>query len=368
MTKPSFSRVDAAPTGLTIAFAGGSSSEGIEFPWHWLRDNGEDEQSLDPHTGQRRVDTFAIPLDISGALEFESPVELGLTWSDGSSATRHTADTLARVAAIGPVVSGAAPASLSLDATIDIEAGAAAAPLPVAGFGEVVVDPSGWLEALHRRGGAVLDGVPAGEAAVEQVAAIVGSVHETFYGRIWELATDVSDHADTAYGQDELGLHTDATYLVDAPDFQMFSCQHPGDRGGESVLVDGFAAARDLQARSSKHAEVLLRTPVTAHYVEPGVDTVAARPVLLVDHGGSLTQVSFNNYDRSPRLLARDDYRPFIEAYAAFREICDEPQRAIITPYAAGRLLVFDNRRMLHGRRAFSGPRRFFGCYVRGRS
>ena len=50
----------------------------------------------------------------------------------------------------------------------------------------------------------------------------------------------------------------------------MFQCLVPAERGGDTILVDGFAAAERLRREDQKAFETLVRTPVDHHYIEKG--------------------------------------------------------------------------------------------------
>ena len=120
-----------------------------------------------------------------------------------------------------------------------------ALPVPLE-FDAVIDDQDALIEALIRLRGSgwtQLDGVPSGTEAVEAFASRIGYVRRTIFGDVWELAADLTDHADTAYGTTALGPHTDGAYSHDGPGLQLFACQDRRGDGGESILVDGFAAA-----------------------------------------------------------------------------------------------------------------------------
>ena len=172
------------------------------------------------------------------------------------------------------------------------------------------------------------------------------------------------EHQDSAYESFALDVHTDGTYSHDGPGTIVFAQQLKTGEGGDSVLVDGFAAARDFQAQNPEAADLLTRYAVTAHYVEPGVHLVAERPPLRVDEHGTLVQVSFNNYDRSPVLPDEGLVDDVIDAYNGFRAVFNDASRALVHPWQPGRVLVFDNWRCFHGRTGFSGERQFKGCYT----
>ena len=64
---------------------------------------------------------------------------------------------------------------------------------------------------------------------------------ETIFGGFWDFQADLAK-ADTAYTNIELLPHTDGTYSHDAPGLQLLHCLELDAVGGESTLVDAFAA------------------------------------------------------------------------------------------------------------------------------
>ena len=81
---------------------------------------------------------------------------------------------------------------------------------------------------------------------------------------MWTLSSDVKAHSDTAYGDGFLGPHTDSTYLKDAPGMMLFCCVEREGEGGDSLLVDGFAAAEELRREDPEAFHVLSSVPVRA--------------------------------------------------------------------------------------------------------
>jgi trimethyllysine dioxygenase len=199
---------------------------------------------------------------------------------------------------------------------------------------------------------------------MERLARRLGYARSTIFGDIWLMEPGAADHADSAYESTALDVHTDGTYSHDAPGVIVFAQQERGGDGGDSVLVDGFAAAVDFAAAEPDAADLLGRFELRGRYVEPGVDLHADRPPLRVDADGVLRQVTFNNYDRAPVLPAAGWLDEVIYAYAAFHELISEPERALHLGWEAGEILMIDNWRLLHGRTAFTGMRTFLGCYT----
>lgn len=335
----------------------------IPIPGRWLRDHGDDPQSLDPDSGQRLVDTFAIAPDVAPTgLTLDDGV-LMIEWSDGSTTTNDIESLMAVVGRRRHPRPGTGLA-LAFDPGVSLWPTGSE---PALVDGAAIDDDDLWAEALgalRRNGWVMFEGVEAGKGVLERLAGRIGYPRSTIFGGIWTLEPGTQDHPDSAYDTTGLDVHTDGTYSHDAPGLIIFSQQERDGTGGDSVLVDGFAAARDLAATDSDAADLLTRFDIRANYLEPGVHLVAERPVLRTDADGVLRQISFNNYDRAPLLPAADWVDPVIDAYAAFRALVADSSRALRLPWSPGRVLILDNWRLLHGRTSYTGSRRFHGMYT----
>ncbi len=338
------------------------------FSWHWLRDHDESETGQDPITGQRRVDTFGLGDVEAGSVEVGAE-SVTVTWPDGATATcsRRLLESVAaeylrtdwsvwaeRKPSIPTDVvlwpdPSTGPAEIGLDAFLDEESVSALAD---------------GVDQLSRYGYLVLRGDVVDRDLAAGFARRLGYVRQTIFGGMWDLAPDLTEHADTAYTTVELAPHTDGTYSHDAPGLQFFYCLQAAPEGGESVLVDGFAIAAELAAAEPDVYTTLASVPVPGRYIEPGVHLRAERPVLRSDPRGVLDQVSFNNYDRAPFLLPPDLEGRFHHAYRRFAELTSDPARRVAVGLTPGDILVFDNWRTMHGRRAFTGPRHYVGAYL----
>ncbi len=349
--------------GVRIGF--GRDERVIELPSRWLRDHGDDEASTDPRTRQRKVDTFAIPADVEPRELAFGGGRLTLSWSDGAT-TGHDAGVLADLIENRRRPRAArVDRSIGIDPELDLWVGEFGPFSPV--DAESLDHPEGlatMLGLLHRRGWVMIDGVTSGEQAVAELAGRIGYVRRTIFGDVWELAPGLCEHLDSAYEATELDVHTDCTYSNDAPGLILFCCQARDGDGGESVLVDGFAAARDLASGEPFLADALTRFDFVGRYVEPGVHLRAERPPLQLDPAGYLVQVSFNNYDRAPILPTDPWVETVIDAHGAFHRLIADPGRQLRLGWRPGRVLILDNWRLLHGRTAFTGDRRFLGCYL----
>ena len=116
------------------------------------------------------------------------------------------------------------------------------------------------LDAVARRGAGLLRGVRAEEGMVTAVAETFGYVRETNYGRIFDVRV-VADPANLAFTSRAIAPHTDNPYRDPVPTLQLLHCLRDAHRGGDTVLVDGFAAAAALRAADPASFGVLTPDP-----------------------------------------------------------------------------------------------------------
>jgi hypothetical protein len=339
------------------------TNSAVTIPGRWLRDHGDDPASIDPRTGQRLTDTFAIPRDIAATSVDWDGSALSIVWSDGAT-TSHDIDRLFGVVGAQRCPVPPRGQEYRLDPGARLwRCGPVPMPLPAA----AIDDDNLWAEALTRlrdNGWLKLAGAELGRPVIERLARRLGYVRSTIFGDIWTMQPGADDHADSAYDSTALAVHTDGTYSHDAPGVIVFAQQERDGDGGDSVLVDGFAAAADLAAADPDAADLLTRFEMGGSYVEPGVSLRADRPPLRVDVDGVLRQITFNNYDRAGVLPASGWIDEVIDAYAAFHEVLSAPDRTLHLPWEPGQILLVDNWRVLHGRTAYTGTRGFLGYYT----
>ncbi|MEM7092428.1 MAG: TauD/TfdA family dioxygenase [Actinomycetota bacterium] len=324
--------------------------------WRWLRDHGEDPESFDHATSQRRIDVLGEAPQPAQSIRMDDE-RLIMRWPDAPTATWITNTTLVRLLGTSASESCVRPWRRAADLA-DIDRHSVDA---------ILADDhalTAWMLDLATWGFARLGGFAGGHDEARQISDRIGYVRETIFGGLWDLASDLTDHEDTAYTQTFLAPHTDGTYSHDAPGLQMFCCVERSGTGGESIVVDGLAIAEDLRRDHPGHFELLTRLAIPAHYIEPGVELRAARPALRLAADGGLAQISLNNYDRSPMLLPADEMERFYEAYGTLQRMADDPDRWHAVRLEAGDVLINNNWRVLHGRHAYTGARRFVGCYL----
>ena len=222
-----------------------------------------------------------------------------------------------------------------------------------------------WLRDVATFGFAVLHGVPAEPGFVEHVTGLFGAVRETNYGRVFDVSVAVgaTNLADTSL---PLSPHTDNPYREPTPTVQLLHCLASVVEGGETVLVDGFAAVERLRREAPDRLATLAREPIRFAYRDEHADLVADVPVVSLDPFGEVVALHLNN--RSKGIPHGDPARVvfWYDAYLALVELIEGSELQVVFRLEPGDLVVFDNLRVLHGRTGFAstGTRRLQGCYA----
>lgn len=202
---------------------------------------------------------------------------------------------------------------------------------------------------VARRGVAVFNGVP-NEHALLRLGARLGVVvpHRdsaaTGITVISDRRAPAPQPGRAGFTSRGLAPHTDCSDRPQPPQIVVMACTHPGDRGGESVLVDGQAVYAELAT---------VRPDALA-------DLSAARGAYF---GGAAGLVG-NVFEPGPtglislrlRLDELVRFAPSTQRWLPLlRQIIDRHTLTVTLPAGGG--YVLNNRRWLHGRHGFTGQR-----------
>ncbi len=212
----------------------------------------------------------------------------------------------------------------------------------------------------------LLHDVPAEPGLVLDVAASMGFVRETNYGRLFDVRVEATP-ANLAYTGLPITPHTDNPYRDPVPTVQLLHCLVAApDGGGETGLVDGFMAARTLRSEQPAAFSLLASTPVQFAYCDTTAELRATRPVIGLDPLGRIREVRFNHRSLQPVRLPPREAGSFYSAYRTFASLLTRPELMLTFRLEPGDCLVFDNTRILHARTGFAatGRRHLQGCYA----
>lgn len=330
----------------------------------WLRDLCQCGDHYHPVTRQRLQNTFEIPEDVH-AKEFKIDNDcVSVTWAHDDHVSRYPFEWL-KLHSYDPVLvtekTKTIPYNLWDGSEIENN-------LPIVSFNDVVKNDEGvaeWTKKLYQYGFCMIKDTPVDPKETEKLCERLAYIKPTHYGGFWDFTADLAKK-DLAYTNYHLACHTDGTYWSDTPGLQLFHLLHHDGEGGETMLADGFKAAQTLKQNYPEHYELLSRLRVPAHSAGDEnvcITPAVPQPVFSHNERGDLVQVRWNNDDRSAMdNWAPEDVEKFYKAIRVWNKVLLDNQ--FVIKLVPGTCLIFDNWRVLHGRKAFHGSRRMCGAYI----
>lgn len=341
----------------------------VNVPAAWLRDHCQCKECVHESTKQRLIETFdVIPSDISTrhAQINEDSNGFEVIWPDGHH-SYYAKDWLERAGM------KAKPRSAERQGIAEITfwSGDSIKSNPPTVDYEAIMDPSDagvkeWLSLIRRYGFSYVSNCPVTPEASLAMMERIAFIRPTHYGGFYDFTSDLSK-GDTAYTSLAIGAHTDNTYFSDPAGLQLFHLlSHTGGTGGASQLVDGFAAAHDLQAEDADAYETLSSVRVHSHAsgnADSSIQPFATFATLVHDpQAGHLQQVRWNTTDRAAIDAPLEHMDAWYDAARKWTTLLR--RREYWEQLVPGKPLIFDNWRVLHGRSAFTGKRRICGGYI----
>jgi gamma-butyrobetaine dioxygenase len=223
-----------------------------------------------------------------------------------------------------------------------------------------------WLVHTKQYGFSLVHGVGNDAQTGMQIAKRIGFLRETNFGVSFEVRNK-PDPNNLAYTAIELPLHTDLPNQELPPGFQFLHCLRNEAQGGGSVLADGFALAQQLQHNDPQAFETLCTVQVPFRFFDPTADIRISRPIITRDTQGAVTEIAYSAHIADLIGLRNEELGPWYRAYRSLMRLTRDDSYRLNLKMDTGDMLVFDNRRVLHGREAFdpnSGQRHLHGCYV----
>lgn len=220
------------------------------------------------------------------------------------------------------------------------------------------------LRAVRDYGFVLLEAVPCESGRLLEVIREFGFPRETNYGELFEVRARV-DANNLAYTNLGLGCHLDNPYRDPVPGLQLLHCLESSAEGGETVLQDGFMAARILREESPQNFATLSRTWINFRFRDATTDLRSRVPMIEVNDLDEVVKLRYNNRSIDTLKLPPERLQQFYPAYRHLAEILERPELQLQFRLQAGELLLFDNTRVLHARKAYSaaGTRHLQGAY-----
>ena len=353
----SIQSIDTQIDGLNVVWRDGSSSC---FPWLWIRDHSESGVDLHPDSKQRQIDVFSETPDnsISKADIDQNKKNIIVKWADNSESC-ISFDLLNSMASVSSPSAQALGDDSYWNSASDIKT------FPNMPYDEFMADGGlqKWLGHIQRSGFVLVTETPVSADATKGLMERMAYVRNSIFGgfSIWDNQLDNPD--DTAFTSLAIEPHTDGTYVHDAPGLQTLHCLKKDSIGGDNQLVDGLAIAEKMRIEYPEYFKILSTINIPGRYIKTDTYLEAKRPLFRVNDEDKVVQVSFNNHDRAPFRLDNDLMHQFYEAYKVFHNLANDKSRQFQFMLEPGKVLTFDNWRVLHARSSLTGYRQLCGGY-----
>jgi hypothetical protein len=266
------------------------------------------------------------------------------------------------------------------------------------------------LDALFLDGAAIVSKSPDSFETLDEIVTKIAKVisggslsHGSLYGDTFHVKS-VPDAINVAYTSEALCPHQDLAYYESKPGFQLLHCASMPFNiiGGESILIDCMAAAYRFREMAPSMFSTLVKCPVTFVKQREGACITYVRPHICLAHDGrsdlndinrEIVSVHWAPPFEGPLNILPDLMDEYYKAYAAFELMLDASKcphqvsesMSIDIDLAMelskfskdytwerrlcqGEILIFNNTRLLHGRKSFQFPgdcqRHLIGAYT----
>jgi len=349
--------IDSLDEGLNIFWSDNSSSC---YPWFWLRDHSESSEDLHPETKQRQIDSFSKPLNNNVIKVWidEASKSVYVKWADQSQSCLSFSLLQSMV---DPSPPQSKPMKLAKIWNTPLEINV----FPEITYQEFMSDGGirTWLNHIQRVGFALVTEAPETPEATKELMERMAYIRNSIFGgfAVWDNKLENPD--DTAFTSLSIEPHTDGTYVHDAPGLQTLHCIKRDSVGGENQLIDGLAIAEKMRHEYPDAFNILCNVNIPGRYIKPDTYLEAHRPLFRINDNGDVIQVSFNNHDRAPFRLENELMVKFYEAYKIFHNLANDSSHQFEFMLDPGKVLTFDNWRLLHARSSLTGYRQLCGGY-----
>lgn len=330
------------------------------FPTIWLRDNCP--SGLHPETQERLLDLLAIEdAPVLAAATIEADVAI-LNYEDGHVSRMPIGLLDAHRSGQPSHDAGDVPTRLW-------RADHGAANIPRHAYDAIVETDDALKNWMHDTAGlglTIVDRLPDDTDAGIKVAQRIGFLRATNFGTTFEVINK-PDPNNLAYTSVALPLHTDLPNQEVPPGYQFLHCMANEATGGGSLFADGFAMAEDLRTEDPDAFRLLCDVPIPFRFHDKTADIRVRRPVITLGQHDDVIEIRYNAHLAGIFDMSAEVMPAYYRAYRAYMAKTRDPKYRLTLKLKAGEMVVFDNRRVLHGRQSFdpsTGFRHLHGCYV----
>jgi len=362
---------------LEVSQPGSTRQEVGRYPALFLRDSCKCLRCVDPNSTQKNFDTCQIPNDITiDSVQYQDD-GVHIKWQNDIPGFADHVTFVPRKLLLEQRSNLAIRTSHHNNKGPKLWKARDAESLPWMQYDKYMNDDKILLQAvkqLRDYGFLLLKNVEENEQSVRKIAGRIGIIRNTFYGQTWDVKSKKAAK-NVAYTKQYLGLHMDLLYMNEPPGFQLLHCLKNDASGGNALFSDAYNAFLSL---SPEHISALNRLSLNYKYDNDGhqysrtTNFIARREegrpfgrdnIAYINHSppfqGPLPSQNYGvNSSKMPVMM---------DALRSFTEATESVENLLEYRYEAGDCVIFNNRRVLHGRREFdpeTGERWLKGCYV----
>lgn len=238
-----------------------------------LRDICQCERCVDPSTRQKLFCTSEIPADIQAASSYADEMGISVRWTTdvpGFDPQHTTHIDMSQLRSI--IRDGATSTRPSLPRRVVWDDASLRADVDDIDYHTYMEDDFALhtaVQQLRTHGLLFLTNVPEDPSSVINITERIGPVKNTFYGFTWDVRS-VPQAKNVAYTSQDLGFHMDLMYMQQPPHLQFLHCIRSSSQGGASLFTDSFKAVRDLFNTDLLAFQRLSQIKVPFHYDHPG--------------------------------------------------------------------------------------------------
>jgi gamma-butyrobetaine dioxygenase len=369
-----------------------------------LRDMCTCPRCIDPSTRQKLFVTAEIPADIALESVQELPHGVEIRWANDIPGVEPHVSTFDKSIFNAMATTGSSKTLPPMPSRRLWKDDQFRAEVPDCSYEAYMQDDAVLYQALqklHSHGLLFLKNVPESPESVICITNRIGPLKNTFYGETWDVRS-VPQAKNVAYTSQDLGFHMDLLYMKQPPHLQFLHCIRSSASGGASLFTDSFKAVNELFQTDEEAFCQLEKRQITFHYdhidshyyqqsrplIElapldfgarrfPNFEGMRSsdRPVRgswmrdafkLSDHLEAVSwappfQAPFeltNKYSRPstknhPIANMETNIRHWHGAAKKFNDIIHRPENIHERMMKPGECVIFDNRRVLHARKAF---------------
>ncbi|MFI1916386.1 TauD/TfdA family dioxygenase [Nocardia sp. NPDC020380] len=324
------------------------------FHWVWLRDSCLCGECRNSHAKQKYFDSAAIPTDITASTVRHTGEQVEIVWPDGHRSdypvhwlAEREEQRIARPSAPGGRIPWTSPAAVGEH---------------LFGYRDILADDSilvAALRGLFSHGIIVISGQQ--DADSDSLCdRLAGFVDRSYFGEYFDLETKPDDKTDSiSFSTRPLPMHTDIPYYTTPPDYQFLygldvNAAATAAVGGRTRFADGLAAANRLREADPEAFRVLADTPVTyrAEYPAAGKIYQNETTIIRIDSNGEVAGLINNPTKMYFDNVPFESTMPLYRAYSEFKGLLGD-EVSYFHSWHPGDMVVFDNRRIFHGREEF---------------